>query len=383
MEAAKLKGEIGVVQEWEFLGKATGPRERLWVSKGIHPSAYAPCALASRRTQTLYTAQSRIRGLFHSIFQTLAELGAGCWDLRPCQPRKAGGAEPPRRPHLRLQAAPSPQQARSKRSPNCRTPEPTPPPGGGDPAATAHLPRPLHVPPRSPARSRAGRRHRDLPRAPAAQPSLTHRRVVGEGAFGLVDPVPGPGHADRGHVGHQQLADVPCSHLPTAAAARHAEQGAPALHGRGAHRAERSRAELGLPAAAAGCAGDRSRAGAGGESGPRGGSGHRDPGASRRGRGDAAIFNPMANRGPSCSVRRGEGSASRSVPGRGRWRGALGRAGSAARGGGLARGRRLPSPGRGREAAGPCRRPAGGHPTGVRLRGSNSEAATQRAGIGV
>lgn len=34
---------------------------------------------------------------------------------------------------------------------------------------------------------------------------------------------------------HQQLAQVPCSHLP--AAARHAEQGAPALHGRGAQRA--------------------------------------------------------------------------------------------------------------------------------------------------
>lgn len=146
-----------------------------------------------------------------------------------------------------------------------------------------------------------------------------------------------------------------------------------------AARTEPSRAELGLPAAAAGCAGDRSRAGAGGESGPRGGSGHRDPGASRRGWGDAAIFNPMANRRPSCSVRRGEGSASRSVPGRGRWRGALGQAGSAARGGGLARGRGLPSPGRGREAARPCRRPAGGAPPRAlgceeQLRGSNTKS---------
>lgn len=59
---------------------------------------------------------------------------------------------------------------------------------------------------------------------------LPYRGVVGEGALVLVDTVPRPGHADRGHVRYQQLAQVPCSHLP--AAARHAEQGAPALHGR-------------------------------------------------------------------------------------------------------------------------------------------------------
>lgn len=41
------------------------------------------------------------------------------------------------------------------------------------------------------------------------------------------------------------------------------------------------------------------------ESGPPRGSGHPGPGAGGRGRGGAAIFNPMANRLPSCSVRRG------------------------------------------------------------------------------
>lgn len=111
MEAAKLKGEISIVLEWESRGKANGPR--VWVSEGIHPPTYAPCALAFRRMQTLCTEQSGIRGLFHSIFQTLAALGTGWWDLRPCQPRKAGGAEPPGDPTFGCRQRPSPQQARS------------------------------------------------------------------------------------------------------------------------------------------------------------------------------------------------------------------------------------------------------------------------------
>lgn len=91
--------------------------------------------------------------------------------------------------------------------------------------------------------------------------SLTYGRVVGESALVLVDPVPGPGHADLGHVGHQQLADVSCSHLPGPAAARQAEQGAPALHGRGASGAGPSRASerAGARGAAGCCTGDRSR----------------------------------------------------------------------------------------------------------------------------
>lgn len=92
------------------------------------------------------------------------------------------------------------------------------------------------------------------------------------------------------------------------------EQGAPALHGRGAHSSRAEGGALGLPtsaaaaaAAAAGCAGCWSRARTGGESRPRGGSRHPEPGLAGglAAEGDAAIFNPMANRRPSCSVRRG------------------------------------------------------------------------------
>lgn len=95
-------------------------------------------------------------------------------------------------------------------------------------------------------------------------------------------------------------------------------------------RAEPSRA-LGLPtsaaaAAAAGCAGYWSRAGTGGESRPRGGSGHPGPGLAGglAAEGDAAIFNPMANRRPSCSVRRGAREHPPQRAGRGHWRGAWG-----------------------------------------------------------
>lgn len=43
----------------------------------------------------------------------------------------------------------------------------------------------------------------------------------------------------------------------------------------------------------------------------------------RAGGRDAAIFNPMANRRPSCSVRRGAGEGQPQRAGRGSWRGAL------------------------------------------------------------
>ena len=187
---------------------------------------------------------------------------------------------------------------------------------------------PLHVPPSSAARGcPRPPAPRPSPEVPPAPPSLTYGGVVGEGALVLVDPVPGPGHADRGHVGHQQLSDVSCSHLPVAAAARHAEQGAPALHGRGAH-----------PSGAERSAGS-ARGGGGGLRGLRGrreptreGWGERAAGLERArgawaywraGRRDAAIFNPMANRRPSCSVRRGAGEGQQQRAGRGSWRGAL------------------------------------------------------------
>lgn len=126
---------------------------------------------------------------------------------------------------------------------------------------------------------------------------LPYRGVVGEGALVLVDAVPGSGHANRGHVRYQQLAQVPCSHLP--AAARHAEQGAPALHGRGAQRAWGG-------ARRSGRAGPRLSGGAGWGSAPAGDRlqlGRLGP--CPGGRAGAAIFNPMASRRPSCSVRRG------------------------------------------------------------------------------
>lgn len=208
----------------------------------------------------------------------------------------------PRRPSLQLQQPRGKQRpARSRRSLGvCRTAVPLSQlrrRGRRSPAATAHLLPQLHVPPSCAARGR----HRPLaprpsPEAPRTPPSLTYGGVVREGALVLVHPVPRPGHADRGHVRHQQLADVSCSHLPAAAAARHAEQGAPALHGRGVRPsgAEPGRAgALGLPAAAAaaaGCAGDGSRAGAGGQRGPRGGNGHRGPGAGGRGCGGRCYF---------------------------------------------------------------------------------------------
>lgn len=40
-----------------------------------------------------------------------------------------------------------------------------------------------------------------------------YRRVVGEGTLALVDAVAGLGHADGGHVGHQEFAHVPRGHL--------------------------------------------------------------------------------------------------------------------------------------------------------------------------
>lgn len=312
----------------------------------------------------------------------------------------------PRRPSLQLQQPREKQRpARRRRSLGvCRTAAPRSQlrrRGRRSRAATAHLLPRLHVPPSAAARGRhRPRAPRPSPEAPRTPPSLTYGGVVREGALVLVHPVPRPGHADRGHVRHQQLADVSCSHLPAAAAARHAEQGAPALHGRGVHPsgAEPGRAgALGLPAAAAaaeaGCAGDASRAGAGGRRGPRGGNGHRGPGAGGRAGvwGTLLFLIQWRIAGPAAASGGALGSTSRSAPGRGRWRGALRR--DPAWPGGAGGGERAPHPRHGSwQLAGcsrsPRRRAAVGHPHGVfDPRSIGCERATprqltQRAGFG-
>lgn len=141
------------------------------------------------------------------------------------------------------------------------------------------------------ARGRVGERRR----------RCTHGRVVGEGTLRLVDPVPGLGHADGGHVGDEQLAQVPGRHLRVAAA----EQRGP-LHA------------ACLPASGR-------RAGEGNAGGRRRGRGRarrrREPGPGEgRGR-EEAIFNPMAAApaaaapgGPGGGGRRGRAASARPQP---------------------------------------------------------------------
>lgn len=138
------------------------------------------------------------------------------------------------------------------------------------------------------ARGRVGERRR----------RCTHGRVVGEGTLRLVDPVPGLGHADGGHVGDEQLAQVPGRHLRVAAAEQRGPLHAACLPPDGG-RARAMRVEGG-------------GAGAG-----RGGGGSR-----ARGRGgEEAIFNPMAAApaaaapgGPGGGGRRGRAASARPQP---------------------------------------------------------------------
>lgn len=301
-------------------------------------STQPPSALAPREDANPPQRAAELGELFiGSVFQTVAGLGLGRWDLGPCQPGKAGGANPAA-PGSSAAAASGKAALRTQEAllGVCRAAAPRSQlrrRGRRSRAAAAHLLPQLHVPPSSAARGRhRPRAPRPSPEAPRTPPSLTYGGVVREGALVLVHPVPRPGHADRGHVRHQQLADVSCSHLPAAAAARHAEQGAPALHGYGVHPsgAEPGRAgALGLPAAAAaaeaGCAGDASRAGAGGRRGPRGGNGHPGPGAGGRAGvwGTLLFLIQWRIAGPAAAAGGALGSTSRSAPGRGRWRGAL------------------------------------------------------------
>lgn len=127
------------------------------------------------------------------------------------------------------------------------------------------------------ARGRVGERRR----------RCTHGRVVGEGTLRLVDPVPGLGHADGGHVGDEQLAQVPGRHLRVAAAEQRGPLHAACLPPDGG-RARAMRVEGG-------------GAGAG-----RGGGGSR-----ARGRGgEEAIFNPMAA-APAAAAPGGPGGGGR------------------------------------------------------------------------
>lgn len=67
----------------------------LWVSWAdqSRPPTYPPSALARGKTKTVCNAEFR-SGNSDSIFATAAGLCAGWWDLGPCPPRKAGGANP-------------------------------------------------------------------------------------------------------------------------------------------------------------------------------------------------------------------------------------------------------------------------------------------------
>lgn len=103
------------------------------------------------------------------------------------------------------------------------------------------------------ARGRVGERRR----------RCTHGRVVGEGTLRLVDPVPGLGHADGGHVGDEQLAQVPGRHLRVAAAEQRGPLHAACLPPDGG-RARAMRVEGGGAGAGRGGGGSRAR-GRGGE----------------------------------------------------------------------------------------------------------------------
>lgn len=157
-------------------------------------------------------------------------------------------------------------------------------------------------------------------------------------------------------------------------------------------RAEPSRAgALGLPAAAAGCTGDRSRAGAGGESGPRSGSGHPGRGPAGGGGGGLLFLIQWRITGPAAASGGARRSASRSAPGRGRWRGTRRLAGLRGGGPGRAPGASARDPGAGGRRGG-CSSPTpagcGGAPAPgflsqiVRLReGATPRQPTQRAGF--
>lgn len=315
----KLREQIRIVQEWGSLSKASGPRKGRAVCPGVwgNHSVHLPALRsAPGKTQTICNVQF---GTGNSWTSSIFKRRWGCVQAAGNWALPAWGGWRSKATSPRLQ-----QPWGAHCLPNCSAPEPILPPREREEVPGRHC---ASSPPASRA---AGRRPRDPPPR-----RLTYGGVVGEGALVLVDPVAGPGHADRGHVGHQQLADVSCSHLPASAAARHAEQGAPALHGLGTHRSRASRAGAGArcpPAAVAPASGrtgglrGRPQPGEPGRAGRAGrGAGAGTGGSGRAG--DAAIFNPMASLRPSCSVRRGWGAPAAARRGGGAGEGPCERAG--------------------------------------------------------
>lgn len=382
-------------------GHSTRSRERRWVSEGIHPSAHAPCALASAsgRTQTLCTAQFASGASSPRSPKRWRSPRPGCWDLRPCQPGKAVGAEAPGDPTLGCRQRPVPPAGTPGAlcpTAGSSTPEPTPPPGGGDPR------RPLRI---FPART--------LLHEPAA-------RVPGSAAAqAAAGPAPSPRGAGsaaqpRSPASRRRRRTRSCRRGPRTGARGSWACGAPAARrcplqpsspcrcrparrtGRpGAawpRRAGPSGAESVCPRRRrrrGGRRGDRSGAAAGERAAGR--ARQRDPGASGRGWGTLLFLIQWRIAGPAAASGGAPGSASRSARGGGAGEGPwAGRAPRRARGGGRALGRRSGGWAVGSGArAGQERLQVhaggllGGSPTGVRLRGSNSEAAAaQRAGIG-
>lgn len=352
------------------------------------PSTYPPSARAPGRTQTICNVQLRSGNSSIRSFKRWRGCGQAAGN-GALSAQESWPSKPPWRPGLRLlQPWGTPRRAPGSHSRSARR---TAVPLSQlrrrrrrSPAATAHL-LPSFVRrrvPRLPAAT--GRRHRDPPPSLRARPephlrgSRRRRRTR--------SCRPGPRTWARGSWACGAPAARRCLLQPSSCcrcrpACRTGRPGAAWPR----RAPEPSRAEPSRSAGAArgggGLRGDGSRAGPGGESGPRGGSGH--PGLGRAGAGGGTLLFLIQWRiaGPAAASGGAPGSASRSAPGRGRWRGALRRAGL---GGG---GRRASPPRAAPGAGGASGRAAGPPPRCLRssiarLRRGDSEAANTKSRTG-
>lgn len=273
--------------------------------------------------------------LIPSVFQTVAGLGAGSREPGPCQPRKAGRANPAATRCAAAaalgEAAPGTQQALPKCLPNCRAPEPTPPPGEGGPGLPLRsVGPPPHVPPS------AGRWHRD-PAPGAAEPHLrgsrTRRRTR---SCRPCPPTWARGSWACGAPAARRCLLQPSSCCRCRPACRTGRPGA--AWPRRAPEPSRAEPERWVgPRRRRAARATRAEPGRAARAGRGAGAGTGGPGLGGAG-GTLLFLIQWRIAGPAAASGGAPGSASRSAPGRGRWRGTLRPGRARGGGGGPARG---------------------------------------------